>query len=178
MAAALVSAGPITFSLNNTVGAGSISGTIATDGFLGVLGTSNILDWDLTLSDGTTSFTLLGPLSGNNSQVVVVGTDLSETATQLLFNFSGSGYVLFQNPTIGSAINYFCVEAQTGCTGSPAGESLRRTAGLNQFTAFSGSQAINSDLISTVPEPSGFVLLTFGAAALLTLRRRAGSSTH
>ena len=173
---ALMTASPLIFTINNAVGAGSITGTIGTNGGFGVLGTSDIIDWNLTVDDGTNPFTLLGPLSGNNSEILVVGTDLSETATQLLFNFGGSGYVLIQNPTIGSAVNFFCVEAQTGCTGSPAGESLRRTDGLNQFTAFSGIQAINSGLISPVPEPSSFVLLTFGAAALLTSRRRAGSA--
>jgi len=64
-------------------GAGPISGRLAT---------GNILDWDLTGSDPAatiTSFQLLGPPeSGTNSQVGVSGSDLTETSSQLFFNFT------------------------------------------------------------------------------------------
>jgi hypothetical protein len=51
------------------VGAGGVTGFIETDGTAGTLSDGNILDWNLLLNNGTTTFSLLGPLSGNNSQV-------------------------------------------------------------------------------------------------------------
>ena len=38
-------AAPITYNVNHTIGTGSIVGSIETDGTLGVLSTTNILDW-------------------------------------------------------------------------------------------------------------------------------------
>jgi len=51
LAGALAASGATIYNLNNSVGAGSISGAIQTDGIIGVLGTSNILDWNLVLND-------------------------------------------------------------------------------------------------------------------------------
>jgi len=173
LAGALAASGATIYNLNNSVGAGSISGAIQTDGIIGVLGTSNILDWNLVLNDGSSTFNLLGPLSGNNSAVLVSGNGFSATASQLLFNFSDSvSFALFQNPNIGSSINYFCFEATAGCTGSPAGESLRLTTGGNQFTAFSGTQVVASVGGQAAPEPSTFGLLGVGIALVVAGRKK------
>lgn len=161
-----------TFSVNNAVGGGSVSGTIVTDGTIGVLGTSNIIDWNLFLDDGSSTFDLLGPLSGNNSEILLMGPDFSATSSQLLFNFSGSGLVLFQNPTIGSGVNYFCLETDTSCTLSPAGESLNVTSGVNQFTSLSGVQVVGVADTTGAPEPASVGLLALGGAALLGCRKK------
>ncbi len=95
--------------MNQTVGAGGVTGSIETDGTIGVLGSSNILTWNLLLNDGTSTFDFLGPLSGANSAIEIEGADLSATATQLLFSFSGSdgGIALFQAPSPGSGVDYW-----------------------------------------------------------------------
>jgi hypothetical protein len=46
-AASICGASPITYSVNQTVGAGSVSGFIETDGTIGTLTTANILNWNL-----------------------------------------------------------------------------------------------------------------------------------
>src|ERR1700686_4708189 len=55
------------YNVNDTVGAGSVTGFIQTDGDLGVLAQADITDWHLVLNDGTSTFDLFGPASGNNS---------------------------------------------------------------------------------------------------------------
>jgi len=168
---ALASAGSV-FTIDNAVGAGSVSGTIQTDGTIGTLSAADILDWNLLLNNGSSTFTLLGPLSGNNSQLDAFGSDLSATATQLLFDFtdlSTSGFYLFQNPTIGSGMNYFCMETYTGCTGAPAGESLLISAGGgSQYTALSGTVVIGT---LAIPEPTTLGLVGLGAVILIARRK-------
>src|SRR3569832_2623106 len=44
-------AGPI-IDVNRAIGAGSVSGTIETDGTLGVLSTTSIIDWNLAIDAG------------------------------------------------------------------------------------------------------------------------------
>ena len=168
LGAGLSAASPIVYSMDNPVGAGNISGTIETDGTIGTLSAVNIVDWNLVLNDGSTTFTLQGPLSGNNSGLFLSGSDLTGTLTQLTFNFSGSSTVLFQSPAPGSGIDYFCLETDTTCTPSPAGEDLNIASG-DQFTPMSGVQVIAVD---PVPEPSTLGLLGLGTVALALFRRK------
>jgi hypothetical protein len=80
-------ANPIIYNVNLTIGSGSVTGTITTDGTLGVLAKADITDWNLTLSDGTHTQTLL-----DNSQSVenIRGTGVSATAGGLFFNLSST----------------------------------------------------------------------------------------
>lgn len=91
--ASLCNAASITYYIDQTVGAGGVTGDIVTDGTLGVLGTANILEWNLSPSDGTLTGADFGPNALASQSVL--GSDLSATATQLSFNFSGgdSGYL-------------------------------------------------------------------------------------
>jgi hypothetical protein len=158
----------ITYNVSQSVGAGNVTGFIETDGTTGVLGASNILDWNLLLNDGTATFDLLGPLSGPNSVLGVVGSDLSATATQLLFNFSGSdkGYVLFQNPVLFTGSNFWCdASSNQGCSSEPVGETINVKPHPNQFTSLSGTQVIAST--SSVPEPSSVGALAVGAGLMV-----------
>src|SRR5664279_3454359 len=82
-------ASPITYNVARTIGVGSVTGFIETDGSLGVLSAANFVDWSLLLNDGTSTYTITGPLSGNNSVAFVQGADTTASATQLLFDFSG-----------------------------------------------------------------------------------------
>src|ERR1035438_6377087 len=110
LAPAALKASDITYAVNETVGAGSVTGFITTDGAIGVLGTVDIVDWNLTLNDGSNpTFDLLGPISGNNSQEEVIGTNLTASATQLLFDYSGSyGGFILENATVGDGGPFVC----------------------------------------------------------------------
>ena len=60
------SATPIVYSVSRTVGAGSAVGTITTDGTLGALTATNIVDWTLTLTSAN--------LAGGSPQVITKAT--------------------------------------------------------------------------------------------------------
>jgi hypothetical protein len=176
-AAPLCSAGDITYDTTQTIGIGGVTGFIETDGTVGVLAQADILNWNLLLNDGVTTFDLLGPLSGANSQLAVSGSDLSATTTELLFGFGGTddGFFLIQSPITGDGNPGMCFETATAnCAGPSAGEAVWTTnLNLNptppQFTGVSGTEVIGG-AAAGVPEPSTLALLGAGIA-LFGIRR-------
>ena len=137
----VATASPITYSVNRTIGTGSVTGTIQTDGTIGALTAANITDWNLTLNDGISTFILTGPLSGNNSHVFTTGNDVSATASALSFNFSGvdNGYFLFQ-VSFGSGQHYYCTATSAGVCS--AGERVVPQSLPGQLATPSGTVAI------------------------------------
>ncbi len=94
----------------------SATGTITTNGNTGVLTAGDIVDWNLVLNDfNPPTFGLEGPLSGDNSGVLVTGSDLTATSTGLFFNFDSSPSCLqIESPAIGAPIPFdseFCAVA-------------------------------------------------------------------
>lgn len=163
------------YQVNLSIGSnGSVTGDIVTDGNLGLLATSDFVDWNLFLSQGSSSVSLLGPLSGNNSIVSVSGSDVSATAQAINFNSSNSdsGYFFFET-TVGN--NFLCFGSGNGvCAveqqGTGKGMSINS---VNQFTPLEGTQAV---AVSGTPEPAT-LLMSGGAllAAFLFSRSRVRS---
>ena len=80
---------PIVYTVNQTIGAGSVVGTITTDGTLGTLATVDVTGWNLLLNDGTYTSSLLSSASGNF--VVVDGSALSASLSTLTYNYDAGG---------------------------------------------------------------------------------------
>ena len=96
LCAATANAATITYDVDRTIGDGSVTGFIETDGTLGDLFAANISDWSLTLTapDPSNPGSVISDTiskSGNDS-VFIAGslntTPVSATPTQLLYDFS------------------------------------------------------------------------------------------
>ena len=167
-------ADPITYDVNQTIGTGSVVGTIQTDGTLGVLGSSNIVSWILTLSSPNLSGGSPQVLTDANSSVRMSGSGVIASLADLIFDWSGGPdwSLLFSG---GSPFSYWCMttgpitcnsEATPsevigyGTDGDNAEERLRTGPGVIARA-------------SSVPEPGTLALLGIGLAGLgLTRRRR------
>jgi hypothetical protein len=108
-------ANPIIYNVNLTIGTGSVTGTITTNGTIGLLARDDITDWNLTLSDGTHTQTLL-----NNPDSVenIRGTGVSATTTGLFFDLSSTG-----NPSdfifVDPGVAFVCWNGTNGNCDSP-----------------------------------------------------------
>ena len=160
----------ITYAVDETVGAGSATGFITTNGTIGTLDIADILDWNLTLNDGThPAVDLEGPASGNNSLALLVGSDLTATPTQLIFAFGAADGGRLQFYVIGGPV--ICYSTIVDCTGT-IGVSLDTLTPDTHFvfTALSDTEAIAGPVLA--PEPATVILLPAGIALLLLMRKR------
>jgi hypothetical protein len=102
----------IVYTVDQAIGAGSVTGTITTDGATGILSASDILAWSLTLEGVGASYDLAS--TDANANKYVIGNDLTATPTAIYFNFSGTTgdqFLLQDGPEVGNT--YWCNSAGT-----------------------------------------------------------------
>jgi hypothetical protein len=144
----------------------TVSLSITTDGVTGTpLGTNDITSWDINITDlaGSVDLTL------SDSQVLVMGTDLTATPTALSFNFSGdTGLVLFQKTIIGDQGPFYCVDSLGSCwgAGSPAEGASTESGSTQTIEALSQSGTLVLATVSATPLPSTWLMLLSGFVGL------------
>lgn len=169
-----------TYLASRAVGTGFVDLSITTDDTIGVIGNNNILDWDITVKQGSDRFNIEGPGGSRNSEYTIFGFGLTATATDLYFNFDDMmSYVLFQTPFTGSALPFWCLQS-TRCyeVSDLPGEGILATADFNSHVsqAYTGNRIVASVGGGAVPEPATWALMITGfglAGSALRSGRRA-----
>ena len=160
----------IVYNLDRTIGAGTVTGFIETDGSIGVLGSSNITDWALTL---TAPNLLGGPIvtlnaSDTGSTTTVSGSSLTATTDALSFNFSADGhtdYMMFKVGSVG-----YCIH---NCLSGWQSEAIMRaTSPSNTDAAFTTPTGTIDIAVSAVPVPAAVWLFGSGLLGLVGVARR------
>lgn len=166
----------IQYNVDQTIGSATAVGFIETNRDTGILFQTNIIDWDLTLTDGTLTWDLLGPLSGNNSVVYLHGLDLRATPTELLFNFSHNGTFLLQTHLFAGS-TYYCDSTFDIAGACVPGESI--VPGTFPGPGFASTPRSGIEVIgttSTIPEPAYFPAIGLLLGVIMVMARRLRSS--
>jgi|HubBroStandDraft_1064217.scaffolds.fasta_scaffold428090_1 hypothetical protein len=166
-------ASSITYDVDLTIGAGSVVGSVTTNGATGVLVSADFTNWNLELNGPGASF----DLTPTNSVAFILGSDATATTRNILFNFSGTaGDILVFQDGLYSGYNYFCAAVTT--TSCKQGEGVvpqYYTDPSAQYMSVTGTQVIATVPSTPAPEiepasaASGLTLLL---GALLVLRGR------
>jgi collagen type VII alpha len=160
----------ITYNVNLTFGsAGSVVGTITTDGTIGVLNISNMVSWKLTVTDHGTNSTILTQAnsafsSGTFNTGGLPNQDFSATSTALLFNY-GAGDA--GSWSVAGASGQLCFTSYSNCFGPVSfGTWNINGDGQSTYSGVSGSQAVGSGgavggtstYVATAPVAAGTAL--------------------
>ena len=166
----------IVYSVDRTIGAGTVTGTIETNGNLGVLADSDILNVNLTVSAPN----LPGSPESLPWFTGISGNAVSATDTQLLFDFSASGdnYFAVQGPGDPETTGVYGVFWHLETAGFSAvgfGEHITYVNSVgNEVTIQSviptGSVVFAE--VTTVPVPAAVWLFGSGLLALASISRR------
>ena len=151
----------IVYDVSRTVGASEITGHIETDGTLGTIGRTAVIDWQLDI------FSFFGPtaatMTPSDSDLVFLGSGFQATATELVFDFNQLDSISF----IGTTGAQWCLGGtDSGCT-SPSTEVLATISGTDS-AAHTGSEVIG---VASVPVPVAAWLSGSGLLALAAMAR-------
>ena len=173
----LAPASATVYNMDLESGSSSAIGTVTTNSTTGTLHGSNILGWDIVITDGSGSHELIGP----GQSVSVAGTSLTATNTGLFFDFSAdeSGganpqWLYFQT---GGTGEFVCFNANQGaCSGGdPSSVSLNtKPNNFNNTSSISenGNVEIAQAAVAAVPEPSTWAMMILGFLGIGFLARR------
>jgi hypothetical protein len=161
------------YNLNIQSGGTSATGSITTDSTLGVLAEMNILDWNLRLETGG-EFALV---DGSNSGLLLFGTALTATESELFFDFSSvaGGLLVFQGPFLGSGRDALCLsDTTTQCYDDVSQVVVATAIQIDSFPMIGNVQIAS---VGTVSLPAALPLFAsaLGGLGLAAWRRRQGA---
>jgi hypothetical protein len=164
VAPTVLKADSITYAVNQTVGIGSVVGSITTNGTIGTLTRSEITGWALTLNDGTNSLAVSSASPTAITQAPFPpSTDLTATLTNLLFNFSStdSGFLILGLPTVPGGGGEVTWEASGSINSHIHIFDIDGDGIFLTTPTLVGNQVIAS-VSAAVPEPSTISLMLIG----------------
>ena len=98
----------IVYTGNWTVGSATAELSVTTDGTIGILGTGNVLDWTIKMTEGADTFTLFGPSAAVTPNCSSKVLRCLMSLTDLMFDFdAATGLALFQSSGIGSSQTFY-----------------------------------------------------------------------
>jgi hypothetical protein len=174
---AVTAADATVYTSTRTVGTATAQLSITTDGKIGMLAAANILDFTITLTNGSVTTTLFGPAGEQNASAQISGPAFTATATQLLFNFDvpGNNYALFIGDLDIGRPSY-CLQTNFCWDNNGGGEIIN--AGPN-FSSFQVGRRSGTEVIAStaaaVPEPATWAMMIAGfglGGAGMRARRR------
>ncbi len=172
LVSAPLAAATIVYDVNQTIGLGSVVGTITTDGSFGTLTAADVTGFHLTVNGNGASVVL----TDADSVVVDNGTNLTATASALLFDYSGAaGYLVFQQGSFGTGMKYYCnASTLNACRQGASAVPQSYSDASAQYEGRSGVQTIATSgaAVGGVPEPATWALALAGFAFVGTAMRR------
>ncbi|MCG6858015.1 MAG: VPLPA-CTERM sorting domain-containing protein [Salaquimonas sp.] len=168
----------IVYNINRTIGGGTITGFLETDGTLGSIDSSNFIDWSLNLNSSNLPDGGLILTSSNSTVHSYISTPtigLQATSSELSFVFSGIDYAYFYAQHSTFPLETWCLMTTGAC--AAYGSS---TEGLNWYDgSWHGAEVASRSgtvILGTtaVPIPAALPLLAsaFGLLGFLRWRRR------
>lgn len=169
-----------TYSVNHSVGSGSVFGFLATDGTLGTIGASNFVDWSIRLRSpdlpksparldpsNSTIYSIASAGGGTYTPDVLLATD-----ERLDFSFDGLFKAFYVRQDTGGHL--WCLSQNALCGAfDPNGESISYLDGGNWALAEgemrSGVFTVAS--VAPIPLPAGLPLLLTALAGLVLAAR-------
>lgn len=163
----------VTYDVNQVIALGNVTGTIQTNGNVGILGQSDIVAFDLLLGGPGVAI----ELTQADSVIVTQGANLRATLSDLIFDYSGpDGYLLFQFEKFGTGMRYYCnSSANNACFQGASVLPDSFNSPSTQVELRNGIQVIASNgrtSTSAVPEPATWTMMLVGFGAMGTAMRR------
>jgi len=177
LCASTANAAFIVYDVNRTIGAGTVTGSITTDGTIGVLSKTNIKDWSLTLTAPNLNEGAPHTFKG---KTLIGGTAASATSTELLYDLSIEGlnyFMLMSNIIPGSTTaNFWCLETMN-CSAGPnlseqIGHTIPNSSVADQFQQYTATDTIVFATVAVVPVPAAVWLFGSGLLGLIGFARR------